>query len=172
MVSLFEPIESAWDCPPLTDEMILEAQRRLDVVLPASYIEVLRVRNGGLLRRCEHPIYLDIMKSNICVSMLYGIGVDDGIDSTDGTHYFLSKFLAHQWSLPEGSVVFSKFGHVGLSFAYHQAVDKSDPPVVFHYAECYPDVITVPVAPSFKALISALVIPSWMESYTSSGPDC
>jgi len=163
MISLFEPIESAWDCPPLTDDMIEEAQRRLGVLLPASYIEILRVRNGGLIRKWEHPMHLDILRGNIYMSALYGIGGDNGIDSPYEMYRSRSEFLARQWDLPEGNVVFSKFGHIGFSFAYDQAVDRSDPPVVFHYADCYPDVVTVPVAHTFKEFIgrsgSAVAVP-------------
>lgn len=41
--------------PPLTDAAVADAEARLGVRLPASFIATLRIQNGGYLRRSAHP---------------------------------------------------------------------------------------------------------------------
>ena len=41
--------------PPLTDEMIRSAESRLGYKLPESYLDVIRIKNGGSLKRSRFP---------------------------------------------------------------------------------------------------------------------
>ena len=41
--------------PPLTDAMVASAERALGYALPASYLQLLRVKNGGCPKRQCHP---------------------------------------------------------------------------------------------------------------------
>ena len=47
--------ENHYDHPPLTDEMVAAAERELGVRLPAEYLTLLRVQNGGQTRGFIYP---------------------------------------------------------------------------------------------------------------------
>ena len=49
-------VDDEYTGPPLTDEMVRAAERTLGVRLPESYLRLLRVRNGGYVRRGCFPV--------------------------------------------------------------------------------------------------------------------
>src|SRR5215470_4526552 len=54
--------------PPLTDQVLKEAEEQLGVWLPRAYVAALRVQNGGYLRLTNHPTGL------APVGLINGIG--------------------------------------------------------------------------------------------------
>jgi len=53
--------------PPLTDKMVTDAEKQLDRKLPLKLIELLKIQNGGYLRK--------LLKDDSCPStMIMGIG--------------------------------------------------------------------------------------------------
>ena len=60
VITMIDP-QNFWDLnyydhPPLTDEMVRIAEAQLSVTLPASYIDLLRIQNGGYTHRFAYPI--------------------------------------------------------------------------------------------------------------------
>ncbi len=84
--------------PQITDEMISLAEARLGVRLPASYVELLRTRNGGEPVRHCHPVAFPTSwaKDHIDIGAILGIGGTRGIDAaTHGTPN--SPYMVAEW---------------------------------------------------------------------------
>ncbi len=47
---------NSYDHPPLTDEMVVEAQAALGVLLPRELVDLLRVQNGGYTKGFAFPM--------------------------------------------------------------------------------------------------------------------
>ena len=47
---------NSYNHPPLTDEMVAQAEARLGVRLPPELIELLRIQNGGYTLAFAHPM--------------------------------------------------------------------------------------------------------------------
>ena len=69
--------------PPLTDDMIRAAETKLGYKLPSAYLNLLRVRNGGSLRRSCYPTQVPTSwaEDHVRLEGLLGIGGKWGIDS-------------------------------------------------------------------------------------------
>ena len=88
---------------PLTSEMISAAEEELGVRFPASYIDALRIKNGGsiigdLIRLPQQhiPVHLEryIEQGYVSIRGINGIGAGDA--SVLGTTYLIAE-----WELPE-----------------------------------------------------------------------
>src|SRR5262249_3090534 len=74
--------------PPLTEAMVAVAEEALGYTLPASYLRLLRVKNGGVPRRQCHPASAAFPENHVRVNVLFGIGGQWGIDSAEfGTRH-------------------------------------------------------------------------------------
>src|SRR5689334_19404071 len=70
--------------PPLTDALVAAAERLLGYTLPASYVRLLRVKNGGCPKRQCHPTAGAHWSDNhVRVVALFGVGGRWGIDSAE-----------------------------------------------------------------------------------------
>lgn len=157
-VDLFENIASVWDAPPLDNQMIKSAEETIGLRLPESYIDVLRYRNGGLLRRNEYPLYFEPLGMNLRIALLMGIGGESSIDTKTRLPY-LSEFLLRQWGWPGPAVVISQFGHSGYILDYKSRCDNGEPSVVYLYGERTAEVLPVELNVGFASFISALYDP-------------
>ena len=156
---MFRPEPTAWDCPPVTDSMIIEAQRTLGHVLPEAYVSVLRYRNGGLLRRNTFMGQTANLRRSYPIPVLMGLGGPNGIDTLDPfSSRPLSAKLILEWNYPVQSVVICHFGHQGVLLSYSAHNPDEDPKVVFADAENYPNVETVELAPNFASLLLGLYV--------------
>ena len=63
-------------CPALTDEMIVEVEREFQHKLPASYIQLMRMHNGGLVNRCRYrvPMPKSGCPDTVYITDIMGIG--------------------------------------------------------------------------------------------------
>ncbi len=79
--------------PPLTDAMVVSAERTLGYALPASYLQLLRVKNGGRPRRQCYPTAGTHWTNNhVRVLTVFGIGGRWGIDSEQcGTRHLIAQ---------------------------------------------------------------------------------
>ena len=116
---------------PLTSEMISAAEEELGVRFPASYIDALRIKNGGsiigdLIRLPQQHISVHleryIEQGYVSIRGINGIGAGDA--SVLGTTYLIAE-----WELPEQLVILDGDGHWWVAFDYRQSTEN--PPIVF-----------------------------------------
>ncbi|MCB9636901.1 MAG: SMI1/KNR4 family protein [Sandaracinus sp.] len=130
-----------------SDRQALEA--RLGVTFPTSFLDVLRMRNGGYVRfggvlgtvdGGEHDLYR--------FRSIAGIGDDHTLNIARQTK------SSRDWDIPEWFVPFEGDGHWWLGFDY-RAWETTDPPIVHIDSESL-DVTTI--ATSFGDFLSRLVM--------------
>ena len=115
----------------LTDGMIANAESQLGVRLPKSYLDALRIKNGGstigqyFKLPAQHiPVHLShyVDHGHIAVLDLNGIGSGD--DTILETNYYVGE-----WGLPSPIVILCGEGHWWIAFDYRIA--HENPPIVF-----------------------------------------
>lgn len=120
-----------WTLKPLTDDITLIAEKKLDVKLPRIYLEILKKRNGGYLNK--RPLTLSNIfpdhenpekNDELLIDYLFGISEkkSEGI--------LLSKQLIQEWDLPNDLVLIAGEGHWWIALDYRHHVD-GDPPLVY-----------------------------------------
>jgi hypothetical protein len=146
-----QPDESEYVGPPVDAEMIRRAEEMLQVRLPKSYIDVILVQNGGLLRnRCfptEFPT--SWAPDHVCIDVLWGIGGTWGVD-------VMSPSMIAEWQYPEVGVVLGitpSGGHDTMMLDYSGSGPLGEPSV------SYVDEDRVPrrIANSFADFVQGLV---------------
>jgi hypothetical protein len=92
--------------PDLTNEMVALAEERLGVRLPASYVRLLRDRNGGEpVRHCYRtPFPTSWAEDHIDVGAILGIGGTRGIDVDTGG-LPASPYMVAEWGYPPVGIV-------------------------------------------------------------------
>lgn len=139
--------------PELTDDLVAQAEAKLGLRLPSSYVALLRQQNGGIpVRRC-FPMTCPTSwaPDHIEVSMLLGIGFEQGIDGDLG-----SAYLVHEWGYPDiGIVIFDtpSAGHDTIMLDYSECGPNGEPRVVY----VDEDRSVLPVARDFASFVAALV---------------
>jgi hypothetical protein len=140
--------------PPLTDAMIASAEGVLGHALPASYLQLLRVKNGGCPRRQCFPINGTHWSHNhVRIVALFGIGGQWGIDSKE----FGTRHMIEQAGLPEIGIVVGMTpaaGHDAIMLDYGDCGPRGEPRVV--YVDPEDDLLSV-LAPDFETFIRGLV---------------
>lgn len=138
--------------PALNETMIADAERSLGVRLPSGYLRLLRVRNGGLLRKGK--VATDVPTSwdedHFEVKWIMGIGGDEGIDAPQG-----SRYLIEEWEYPAISVVFAvcpSGGHDTVMLDYSKLNERGEPTVAYIDEDRIPRT----VADSFDKFIEGL----------------
>nr|WP_233192905.1 SMI1/KNR4 family protein [Sporosarcina sp. P29] len=132
----------------LTVEIVKQAEEKLKVKLPDSYISVLNQQNGGYIKFNSYP--LDVPTSwaddHVHVDHIFGIGVgkESGI--------LESEYLIREWGLPKNVVLISGDGHSFVALDYRNS--KVDPPVIFLNAEQNQE---IRLAKNFEEFMTGLV---------------
>lgn len=139
--------------PGLTEAMVIRAEARLGVSLPASYLGLLRVRNGGRpLRRCVPTTFpTSWAPDHFAIDAIRGIGGRWGIDSDD---VISSPSMIEEWGYPRIGVVVCEMpsaGHDAVMLDYSGG--SSEPSVVYVDEDRMPRL----VAPTFAIFIATLV---------------
>jgi hypothetical protein len=137
--------------PPLTDEMVRDAEKKLKVRLPRSYIDLLRVQNGGYVER-DIPA-----RGEGAINLLYGIG----------PHF--PTILERDWREIKGYmkengikvptkidflVPFSGDGHYYYCFDYRRTGKTAEPEISFIDVEVFN--IDYVVAANFTEFLKSL----------------
>ena len=109
---------------PLTDEMVTEAEQKLGVTLPAEFVALLRVRNGGAVATTwnAHPLGDD---RYVPFFGMVGIGPDPDMPSILSTPFLLDEYL-----LPSSIVVIEGDGHYWVALDYRESGPAGEPAVV------------------------------------------
>ena len=143
--------------PPLQDEMVRETEALLGYRLPASYVALLRSRNGGTPVRDCFPTSVPTSwaKDHIALSGIRGIGGEWGINSPR-----LGNIpMVQEWGYPDIGVVVGECpsaGHDVVMLDYSRCGPSGEPQVVHVETECNPIQITF-LAYDFASFINGLV---------------
>jgi hypothetical protein len=140
--------------PPLSDTMVASAEAALGYKLPAAYLELLRVKNGGAPKRQCHPTGGQSWSDNhVRVTVIAGIGGRWGIDSEE----LGSRHLIRQGGFPETGVFIGwtpTAGHDGIMLDYSGCGPGGEPRVI-HVDPEGGDMQVL--APDFAAFLRGLV---------------
>ena len=137
--------------PPLTDELVRAAEDALGYKLPAAYLDLLRVQNGGLPRRRCVPVG----QGRLEITGLYGVGGWYGIDNPDRG----SRYMIREWGYPSAGVVIAPTpsgGHEAIMLDYSECGPAGVPQAVRVETEGGRPDVTV-LAPDFASFVAGLV---------------
>ncbi|MFJ9060307.1 SMI1/KNR4 family protein [Streptomyces sp. NPDC102409] len=138
--------------PPLSDAVVQDAERRLGVRLPASLLELLRVRNGGPVAEVWNAFPTDVPTSwsenHVPLEDMMGIGRHDGrLSLLD------SVYLVEEWGLPSPLVLLSGDGHCWIALDYRTCGEQGEPSVTWFDVETDTE---LPLATDFQTFVERL----------------
>ncbi len=138
--------------PPLTDEMVREAERVLGVRLPAALLDLLRVQNGGIVA-ADHDAFptsqpTSWSEDHVPFDDLMGIGRRDGVTSLLDTPY-----LIDEWGMPAPLVLLSGDGHCWIGLDYRVCGQDGEPSVTWFETDLNREVV---LASDFRSFVQAL----------------
>lgn len=149
------PTDAFWSSnyythPPLTDEMIAVAEEQLGVTLPAEYIDLLRIQNGGYTHRFGFPMTQPTTwaKDHVPLNDMTGIVTDATIRTAQ--NILNTGYMTEEWGLPPRQALLSGDGHWWITLDYRNG---DIPSVAWIDVECGED---IKVAPSFAAFLDGL----------------
>lgn len=141
--------------PPLTENSIVNAEKRLGYKLPQSYISLIKTQNGGTPRKTCFPTNepTSWAEDHIAIEAILGIGGKWGIDSEE----FGSDFMIHEWGYPDIGIVIcecTSAGHDAVMLDYSKCGKRGEPQVI--HVDVEVGEITF-LAHNFKEFIEGLV---------------
>jgi hypothetical protein len=156
-------VEGFWDDtdgdhtgPPLTSEAVRAAESALGYKLPESYLQLLRVRNGGYPRRRCYPteVRTSWADDHVRIVTLFGVGFERGIDGE-----YESRYMIQEWGYPDVGIVIAdtpSAGHDAVMLDYSECGPRGEPRVIHVETECDEPVVTI-LAPNFESFMRGLV---------------
>jgi hypothetical protein len=138
--------------PPLTDAMVLDAERLLGVRLPSALLELLRVQNGGGVAEAWDSFpttrATSWSDSHVPFDTLEGIGTAEGtlslLDTPD---------LVEEWGLPSPLVLLTGDGHWWIALDYRECGPDGEPSVTWFDTELDQE---LHLAPDFRTFVEGL----------------
>jgi hypothetical protein len=119
------PVGDERRLPDLTSEMVARAEAYFSIMLPASYIDLLKVKNGGRTKGFVLPMRNAPPAVGDCLELdyLHGIGVvqpePPDFWGWDGSqNIYMSPYMSEEWGLPEQQILISGDGHTWISLDY------------------------------------------------------
>ncbi|MFF4330701.1 SMI1/KNR4 family protein [Streptomyces sp. NPDC048387] len=151
--------------PPLTDEMVREAERLLGVTLPSALLDLLRVQNGGDVA-ADHDAFptsrpTSWSEDHVPFDGLMGIGRCDGTTSLLDTPY-----LVEEWGLPAPLVLLAGDGHCWIALDYRTCGRDGEPSVTWFETDLDTELV---LAADFRSFVEGLTASSSTESNASAG---
>jgi SMI1/KNR4 family protein SUKH-1 len=137
---------------PLSREAVAEAEQALGVRLPASLLELLEVRNGGVVAEEFEAFPTNERTSwaedHVPFEHLMGIG-------PPGAALTLldSPYLVREWGLPSPLVLLSGDGHTWIALDYRECGPQGEPTVAWFDADHETDLL---LAPDFRSFVEGL----------------
>jgi len=143
------------DAPP-TDETIAAVERELGYKLPASYVELMQIQNGGIPRRTNHRTKERTSWSHdhIAITGIYAIGSKKPCSLCGA---FGNRLWLEDWGYPPIGVYFAdrpSAGHDMVCLDYRACGPTGEPQVVHIDQEW--DYEIVFVTENFEAFIRGL----------------
>ncbi|MCM3786145.1 SMI1/KNR4 family protein [Neobacillus mesonae] len=130
--------------PPLTEQMIQNAEKKLKVTLPKSYIELLTDQyNGGSLR---FDGFSDDEDGHYTIYEIEGIGEEFG-------GILGSLETAEEFELPKGLIPYAGDGHYLYCFDYRTSGPYAEPTITHVYTE---EFTVTHLADNFEGFIDKL----------------
>ncbi|MGW2378357.1 MULTISPECIES: SMI1/KNR4 family protein [Kitasatospora] len=159
--------QSLWDTgsgygvqPPVTDQMILEAERRLNVTLPGSLLDLLRQQNGGRVTSSRNAFPTSRPTSwsadHVPFDHVLGIGHRERTISL-----LDSPYLVEEWNLPGRVVLVSGDGPCWIALDYRACGRAGEPSVSWLDAD---DNSELALAPDFRSFVEGLTSAGGFES--------
>jgi hypothetical protein len=166
MGELDDVIDRFWDLTvgvevqaPLTDEMVAGAEDALDVRLPAAYLELLRVQNGGYTAEpfsaFPSPVPTSWAPDHLPFPSLSGIG-----DQGEGGILDTPRLL-EIWGMPERLLLLSGDGHWWIALDYRRLDETAEPSVAWIDNELGED---IEIAHDFASFVRGLRSPTTFDS--------
>jgi len=139
--------------PPLTEEMIAEAEAALGYRLPQSYLRLIRVKNGGSPKRQAYPTgKTGWADDHVRVVEILGIGGTWGIVG--------SRHWSREWGYPDVGVVVGETpsaGHDTIMLDYSECGPEGEPRVIHVETETRDAPEVQVLAPDFETFLRGLV---------------
>lgn len=147
--------ENYVDAAP-SDAVVAAVERALGYRLPAAYVELAGLHNGGVLARDCHrtPTRTTWAPDHVMLSGIYSIG-DARPNSLLGA--FGSQFWMDEWGYPPIGVYFADCpsgGHDMICLDYRACGPQGEPAVV--HVDEERDYAITPLAPDFEAFLRGL----------------
>jgi len=143
--------------PSPSDATVAEIEAELGYRLPASYVALARVQNGGLTARSCFPMdeATSWADDHVAITGIYAIG--------RSARYSLcgeigSPFMQREWGYPDIGVIVANTpsaGHDMIMLDYRACGPQGEPAVV--HVDQEDDFRITPVAPDFESFIRGLV---------------
>jgi hypothetical protein len=146
--------------PPLTDALVSDAERILQVRLPDSYVALMRECNGGYVIRDAFPVTepTSWAPDHIGVATIFGIAAAGGDETDDppgmGKGILVTPYMLREWNLPKGIVLIDGDGHRWIALDYRECGPTGIPSVVWLNPDADED---IQLAPTFEDFVSGLV---------------
>lgn len=139
--------------PPLSRQLVAEAERVLRVTLPADLVSLLRCQNGGYVTddfaACPTTRATSWADDHVILNEIAGIGSTEVLSLLD------SPYLNEEWGQPPELVLLSGDGHWWIALDYRQCEPGGEPPVVFYENESEPH-DELRLATSFREFVCLL----------------
>jgi hypothetical protein len=145
-----------WVQPPLTEMMVEDAERLLEVRLPPAFLEFLRVRNGGGVAPAwdafpaERPT--SWAEDHVPVDHIMGIGEPGGMTTLLDTPY-----LVQEWGMPSPIVLLTGGGHYWIGLDYRACGREGEPSVTWFDTDFGTE---LPLAADFRSFVEGLTASS------------
>jgi SMI1-KNR4 cell-wall len=110
---------------PLTNEMVLIAEKELNVKLPSLLIELLQIQNGGYTKGFGFPMTQPTSwaDNHVPLSELNGIVIKS---TSETIHNLLqTPYMTKEWGIPEKQVLLSGDGHYWITLDYRKGINPS-----------------------------------------------
>lgn len=142
---------------PPTDELIASIEEELGYKLPASYIALMKVQNGGVPRNTCFPTEeaTSWAEDHIAITGIMGIGRDKSYSLCGSLG---SPFMIEEWGYPDIGVVICdcpSAGHDVVMLDYRHCGRDGEPEVI--HVDQESDYEITYLAPDFETFIQGLV---------------
>lgn len=140
----------------ITDEIVKEIEEELGYKLPKSYIELMKLHNGGMVKKnrchCNEPT--SWAKDHIAITGILGIGREKTFSLCGELG---SEFMIDEWKYPAIGVAICDCPSAGhdMVFLDYRACGPEGEPCVVHVDEEYDYKITK-LADTFEEFINKL----------------
>jgi hypothetical protein len=140
---------------PLTPEGVHSAEELLGIKLPAEYIDLLQIQNGGYIRYKLYlpPVALSWVQRPVMVEYIHGIEREPGGGVAE-SNILDSPRLVREWQLPDRLVLIGGDAYNWIALDYRTSDSEGEPSVLSIDLETR---ATIELAPNFRTFVERLV---------------
>ncbi len=150
-------------CEPVTTELIEKVESELGFKLPASYVQLMKMHNGGTPNKNSFPTQEPTCWAvdHVCITGIAAISFDKNYSLCGEMG---SKFMQEEWGYPEIGICICDTptaGHDMIMLDYRECGKEGEPKVV--HVDQESDFKITFLAENFEAFISGLITEEAME---------